>query len=49
MSTITINGVDYKISLEKIGPLVKWLEQNGAVKVLENNIPNLGGRTLINE
>ena len=49
MITITINGVDYKISIEKTSLLIQWLQDNGATKVLENTNPHSNGRTLINE
>jgi aerobic-type carbon monoxide dehydrogenase small subunit (CoxS/CutS family) len=49
MITITINGVDYKISIEKTSLLIQWLQDNGATKVLENTNPHTNGRTLINE
>lgn len=49
MINITINGVDYKLPMEKISTLLTWLQANGATKVLESNNPNTQGKTLINE
>jgi len=49
MINITVNGVDYKLPIEKLSILLTWLQSNGAVKVLESSNPDVKGRTLINE
>ncbi len=49
MINITINGIDYKLPMEKLSTLLTWLQSNGAVKVVESTNPNAQGRTLINE
>lgn len=49
MISITVNGVDYKLPIEKLQMLLSWLQSNGATKVLESSTPDTKGRTLINE
>lgn len=49
MINITINGVDYKLPIEKFSTLLTWLQENGATKVLESSDPGMQGKTLINE
>jgi hypothetical protein len=49
MIDIRINGVDYRLPMEKLSVLLTWLQGNGAVKVLESTNPDAKGRTLINE
>lgn len=49
MINIKINGVDYNLPLEKLNLLLEWLKNNGATKVLESNLHNNPGKTLINE
>lgn len=49
MISITINGIDYKLPLEKLQVLMTWLQNNGATKVMETSSIDNDGRTLINE
>lgn len=49
MINIKINGVDYNLPIEKLNLLLEWLKVNGGTKVLENNTPDITGRSLINE
>lgn len=49
MISITINGVDYKLPIEKLSTLLTWLQTNGAIKVLESTSTDNDGRSLINE
>lgn len=49
MINLTINGVSYKLPIEKLQTLLDWLQSNGATKILEGNTPSHPGTTLINE
>ena len=49
MIKVTVNGVDYKLQSDKLNMLLTWLQQNGAVGVLESSNPASKGKTLINE
>lgn len=49
MINITINGVSYKLPIEKLSTLLEWLQHNGATKILEASNTSTPGTTLINE
>ena len=49
MIKITVNGVEYKLSTDKLQMLLAWLQQNGAVGVVESTNPDINGRSIINE
>lgn len=48
MVTINVNGVSYSLPIEKLSVLVQWLNDQGAIKVLENTI-DPKGRQLLND
>lgn len=49
MITININGISYKLPMDRLSELMNWMNANGATKVLETNSVDTQGRTLINE
>jgi hypothetical protein len=49
MIKINVNGIEYKLPADRINSLLSWLQQNGAVQVLESSNPESRGKTLINE
>jgi hypothetical protein len=49
MIKVTVNGIDYKLQADKLQMLLSWLQQHGAIGVLESTNPNSKGKTLINE